>query len=250
MDERTLSFINLYGVLGSLTELCRLDEEAKNLIAGKNISVGFAVKDGPEATLSFKDGACSFIPGVGSCDIKLPFGSPRKFNGLIDGTTTPIPSKGFTKIGFLLKTFTKLTDRLSMYLQPKEEQLADEAFFNASTVMTFYVILEAVAQVANYDKVGRHSASYIVDGNIKLGVTDGPVGYLAAKDRKLTAFHEQPETFMSYMTFSDMDTARQLFDGKINAVAAVGLSKVVVGGMISQVDNVNRILDRAALYLA
>ena len=28
MDERTLSFINLYAVLGALTELCRLDEES------------------------------------------------------------------------------------------------------------------------------------------------------------------------------------------------------------------------------
>jgi hypothetical protein len=47
-----------------------------------------------------------------------------------------------------------------------------------------------------------------------------------------------------------MGTARQLFDGQINAVAAVGLGKVKVGGMISQVDNINRILDRVALYLA
>ena len=42
----------------------------------------------------------------------------------------------------------------------------------------------------------------------------------------------------------------ELFDGKINAVAAVGEGKVRVGGMISQVDNVNRILDRVSLYLA
>ena len=46
MDERTLSFINLYAVLGALTELCRLDEESRQLIADKNVSVGFAVKNG------------------------------------------------------------------------------------------------------------------------------------------------------------------------------------------------------------
>jgi fructose-1-phosphate kinase PfkB-like protein len=52
------------------------------------------------------------------------------------------------------------------------------------------------------------------------------------------------------MRFKDIDTARDLFDGHINAVAAVGLGDVCVGGMISQLDNVNRILDRVALYLA
>ena len=30
----------------------------------------------------------------------------EKFNGVIDGTVTPVPLKGLTKIGFLLKTFT------------------------------------------------------------------------------------------------------------------------------------------------
>ena len=250
MDERTLSFINLYAVLGALTELCRLDEESRRLIADKNVSVGFAVKNGPEATLRFKNGVCSFTPGTDGCDIKLPFGSPRKFNGLMDGTTTPIPSKGFTKIGFLLKTFAKLTDRLSMYLRPQPEQLEDADFFTTSTTLMFYVILEAVAQIGNLDKVGRHSASYIVDGNIKIEVGGGPVGYLEAKDHHLTARHSEPGAYMSFMQFCDMNTARELFDGKLNAVAAVGLDKVRVGGMISQVDNVNRILDRVALYLA
>ncbi|MBQ1343219.1 MAG: hypothetical protein IIY40_03545 [Firmicutes bacterium] len=250
MDERTLSFINLHAVLGCLTELCRLDREAQQLIAGKNISLGFAVKNGPEATLQFKDGACTFREGCSGCDIRLPFSGPRKFNGLMDGSTTPIPSKGFTKIGFLLKTFTKLTDRLSMYLQPEPGQLEDEGFFNISTTMMFYVILEAVAQIGNYDPVGRQSASYIVDGDAKLEICGGPVGFIEARDHRLTARHEAPKRCMSYMQFNDMTTARQLFDGKINAVAAVGLGKVKVGGMISQVDNINRILDRVALYLA
>ena len=47
----------------------------------------------------------------------------------------------------------------------------------------------------------------------------------------------------------DNITARDLFDGRINAIAAVGMGQVRVCGMISQVDNVNRILDRVAIYL-
>ena len=40
-----------------------------------------------------------------------------------------------------------------------------------------------------------------------------------------------------------------IFDGD-DAVAAVGEGKVRIGGMISQIDNVNRILDRVSIYLA
>ena len=52
------------------------------------------------------------------------------------------------------------------------------------------------------------------------------------------------------MEFQDMALARALFDGNVNAIAAVGLGQVRIGGQISQVDNINRILDRVAVYLA
>ena len=47
-----------------------------------------------------------------------------------------------------------------------------------------------------------------------------------------------------------MALARALFDGNVNAISAVGLGQVRIGGQISQVDNINRILDRVAVYLA
>ena len=47
-----------------------------------------------------------------------------------------------------------------------------------------------------------------------------------------------------------MKLARDLFDGNVNALACIGSGDIRMGGMISMVDNVNRILDRVALYLA
>ena len=114
----------------------------------------------------------------------------------------------------------------------------------------FGVIGRAIVQIGNHDKVGRASASYIVDGAVKLSIENGPTAAVVARNHQLTYTRKIPEPIMSYMTFSDMDTARDLFDGKINSVAAVGLGGVRIGGMVSQVDNVNRILDRVALYLA
>ena len=109
-DAKTLAYINLYGILGALENLCELDEEASKLAQVKKpVSVGISVKGGPSATLTFKNGRCRMEQGTANCDVLLPFSSCEKFNGLIDGTVTPIPSKGFTKIGFLLNNFTKLT---------------------------------------------------------------------------------------------------------------------------------------------
>ena len=51
------------------------------------------------------------------------------------------------------------------------------------------------------------------------------------------------------MEFCDLDLALQLFEGQVNSVACVGMGQVRIGGMISQVDNLNRILDRVAMYL-
>ena len=58
------------------------------------------------------------------------------------------------------------------------------------------------------------------------------------------------ENIHSQMIFADLKTARDLFDGNINAIAAVGMGQVRISGIISQVDNINRILDRVAIYLA
>lgn len=250
-DERALAYVNLYAILGVLPKLCELDEEARALIANERVSVGFAVRGGPEATLVFEDGRCFLREGVRGCKIKLPFSSPAKFNGMIDGTVTPIPSRGFTRIGFLLRKFMPLTDRLNAYLRATPEALADPKFFEISTTLMLYVIAGAVAQLGNHDPVSRVSASYIVDGRIYLGIDGGAAATLLADGQRLTLEEARPiEECFSYMRFPDLATARDLFDGKVNAVACVGLGQIRVGGMISQVDNVNRILDRVATYLA
>ena len=249
-DERVLAYCNLFGVLGAIPTLLELDENARTLTEKKNISIGFSVKNGPKGTLCFKDGKAEMREGVKGCSIKLYFPSCKKFNAMIDGTGLPIPVSGFWHLGFLLKNFMKITDRLSAYLRPEGDALKDSVFFEKSTVLMLHVIAGAVAQVGNEDPIGRFSASNIVDGVIKLSIGEDISVGVRAKDHRLTALHQVEEEGFSEMRFDCLTTARDLFDGNINAVAAVGEGKVRIGGMISQVDNVNRILDRVSLYLA
>ena len=250
-DTSVLARCNLFAVLGAIPQLIELDPEAAALVAGKRIKIGFSVKNCAEATLVIRDGKAEMVKGTKGCSIKLYFASPEKFNALIDGTGTPIPVSGFHHIGFLLKEFTKLTDILSAYLRPTPERLADPVFFERSTTLMLYVIGRAIVQIGNHDKVGMFSASNITDGKILLGIGDDLTVAIHAKNSHLM-FNPAPnrESVTSRMVFDSLQTARDLFDGRINAIAAVGMGQVRINGMISQVDNVNRILDRVAIYLA
>ncbi|MBQ8393066.1 MAG: hypothetical protein IJX51_04760 [Clostridia bacterium] len=249
-DQKTLAYINLFSILGSIPKLCKECKEARDLISNDKVSIGFSVKNGPKATLVFNRGECYMVEGVKKCNIKLSFSTCEKFNGMIDGTVTPIPRKGLLRVMFLLKKFMPLTDILSKYLRATEEDLKDAEFFRTSTLLMFNVITEAMAQIGNHDKIGMASAGYIIDGDAKINIAGSESAYISAKDHVLTAHHREPDDYDAYMTFESLELARDLFDGKVNAVASVGLGQVRVGGMISMVDNLNRILDRVSFYLA
>ena len=153
-------------------------------------------------------------------------------------------------LGFLLKTFVPLTDLLTKYLRPVDEDMKDGEFYKTSTLLTFYVVTEAISQLACNDPVSMASASYIVDGVIRVAIADVISAHIIAKGNALSTVHDSPKEYLSSMEFADINVACDLFAGRINSVAAVGLGKVRICGMISQVDNVNRILDRVSLYLA
>jgi hypothetical protein len=113
----------------------------------------------------------------------------------------------------------------------------------------FHLVANAVAQIGNEDEAGRLSASYICDGKVKLCAAGGPAYSIIAKDHRLTAVKEDAEDWRSIMEFADIDLARALFDGKVNSFYCVGMGYIRMEGMISQLDNINRILDRVGLYL-
>ena len=249
-DERVLAYCNLFAVLGAIPKLLELDGDAKKLVENKKISIGFSVKGGPCGKLSFNCGKAEMTEGTKGCSIKLYFPSCKKFNDMIDGKAMPLPLSGFHRLGFLLGPFMKLTDILSSYLRPEPKALESRDFFERSTVLMLHVIAGAVAQIGNTDKIGMFSASNIVDGNIKLGIGEDTAVFVGCRGHELKFLGEGSYDSFSEMKFEDINVARDLFDGTINAVVAVGEGKVRICGMISQIDNVNRILDRVSLYLA
>ena len=255
-DTKTLAYINMYGILACLEDLCRFSPEAKALACGRPAALSLAVKDVPSMTLRFKDGACTVEDGAGACDIKLPFSSCEKFNGMIEGTVKPFPSKGFTRLRFLTQNFTKLTMILESYLRPKPADISLSAgavsddFFEASTIIMFHLIARAVSQIGNHDKIGRFSASNIVDGTAVLSIGGKQQAAIVVKDHHLTTSREIPEKYHAIMEFADLKLARDVFDGKLSTLGCVGNGIISMRGNLSMLDNINRILDRVAFYLA
>jgi hypothetical protein len=250
MDQTTLAYVNLHAVLGTIENLCQLAPEAAAVArTPKPVAVGFRVRGGPAATLAFNDGQCQLVEGVAKAGVLLAFGGPAKFNGLIAGTVNPIPVKGITKAGFLLKQFTPLTKLLEQYLRPEAAALADPEFFAASTKLMFHTIAAALSQVANHDQIGRFSAAHTPEGDILFAIKGGPAATLRVAGGRFATIKEPAAQPRAVMEFESLELARDLFEGKVNALACIGTGQIAMRGMISMLDNLNRILDRVAVYL-
>jgi len=252
-DARALSYVNLYGVLATLENLCQLDSKAKAIVSklGKPVSLCFSVKDGPTATLHFTKDGCRFTPGSDGCTCKMSFASPEAFNNLIDHSKPGVPTKNPVQVlSFLLGPFTKLTDRLNEVLRPSAEAMKDPAFFELNTLLTFYTIAGSVSALANEDSISRISASNTVDGVARLGIKDKAVASIVVKDNKFTTHKEALPNPRAIMEFADVQLANSLFNGTASTINELCKGNIRMSGMISMLDNINRILDRVAVYLA
>ena len=251
-EQKAMAFVNMYGVLATLENLCELDSEAKAVCAAlkKPVSICFDVSGGPCCTLHFTNTGCKMSEGSYGCTCKMSFSSPEKFNALIDDSKPGIPTKNVPQVlSFLLGPFTKLTDRLVKLLKPSEADLKDRAFFEESTILTFYTIAGALSALANSDSISKQSALYTVDGDVSIGITDVCYATLRVRNHSFQTIKEKPDTPRAIMEFKTIDLAYGLFTGTASTMAELCAGNIYMAGMISMVDNINRILDRVAVYL-
>lgn len=252
-EAKAMAYVNAYGVLATLENLCEMVDDAKKVCQSlsKPVSLCFEVTDGPCVTYNFTKDGCKMTEGDYGCTCKMKFASPEKFNALIDDSKPGIPVKGIAQVlKFLLGPFTQLTDILTKYLMPSEEDLKDKEFFRTSTILTMNTIGGAICALGNNDKISMLSASYIPDGDIQMGITDAIYLTIRARDHKLELVKEKPSTPRAVMEFKSIELANALFNGTASTMAELCAGNIYMAGMINMIDNVNRILDRVAVYLA
>lgn len=252
IEQRALAFVNMYGVLGALEGLCRIDDKAKEILSKlkRKETICFVVKNGPCCSFCFSPEGCSVTDGDAG-GLKMHFASPEKFNALINNSKPGIPVRRPLKtLLFLAGTFTCLTDRLNELLRPDAVAMEERAFFEENTVMTLYVLTGAIAALANSDSISMQSAAATPDGDISLGIKNSVSVTLRVENHKFIAIRTQAENPRAVMEFADIDLAAGLFAGRVSTVNELCRGNIRLAGMLSMVDNVNRILDRAAVYLA
>ena len=252
-EQKAMAYVNLYGVLGALENLCALDAEAKAVVAGikKPVAICFEVKGGPCRTFHFSKDGCRASEGDAGCTCKMQFASPAAFNRMIDEGKPGVPVKGvISLLSFLTGPFTKLTDRLAAVLRPDEAALADRAFFEENTLMTMYVIAGAISGLANSDSIAKISAENTPDGDISLGIKNSVAVTIRVRDHVFTTIKALAENPRALMEFADIDLANGLFNGKVSTINEMCKGNIRLAGVLSMVDNVNRILDRVSVYLS
>ena len=135
-EAKAMAYVNMYGVLGTLENLCAMDNEAKKILSElkKPVSLCFSVKDGPCCTFHFTKEGCRMTDGDAGASCKMRFASPEKFNDLIDSSKPGMPVKNPVQVlSFPLGPVTNLTARLTtnyrclktIYSQRKNHRLPE-----------------------------------------------------------------------------------------------------------------------------
>ena len=254
-DDLIKAHLNLYAVLQNLEDLVQLDAKMTQLTTDWDISIQFSVRNGPAAHIAFQGGGCTH--GVGQHPkpaVKLFFTSPKHLNDMFAGTASPIPLKGFTRLGFLKSEFPKLTDRLSFYLKPAEqaaEAITGAPYRKISTILTLHTAAYAVKVLAQLEPASQQIAASIPTGALELSVLpDGPHAHVVFNGRSVSAGKTPVERPMAKMLFRDLDAANDLLSGRVDSFRAVAQGDTMLRGQIPIIDGVGLILDRIGQYLA
>lgn len=248
--EAVMSYINVFAVLKNFEELVKVDPVSSGLIAGKKIAIRFVVKNGPTAVMRFENGNVNLERGRGKANIVLYFTSPEHFNKMMSGQANPIPLKGLTKISFLTGTFSRLAERLEYYLRADDEKLKDKDYFRANTEMTAYAAFFALSEIGNRDETALHSCHAIPEGKILVKVQDGPSLTVIKKDNSLITVKGEPEDPRCILSFSSLESAHQVLNGKLDTFTALATGQMEMRGFIPMIENMNPILDQVADYLS
>jgi putative sterol carrier protein len=244
--------INLYAILKNLEDLIDLDEESRNLIQGKRLSIQFVVKNGPDAWVKFENNTCQVGQGkIKNPSVKLWFKSPEHLNKMFDGEANPIPLKGFTKLGFLTKDFPKITDKLEYYLKPEKVENPTDEYIAINTRFTLTVAAFALSEIGKYDEKSKITASHIPNGKIQMRVLpNDPAVFLKVEDGVISAEKGTTEKPDAIMEMKDIQTANDFLNGKSNPFLAIASGDVIIKGQTPMLDNLSLILDKVQKYVS
>lgn len=252
MTEQLKARLNLKAVMRNLEALPELDAETAALIRDWNVSVRFSIRGDVNVMLQFHEGRCSFHAGsLEPSDVHLFFLSPAHLNAMFSGNSSPIPLKGFSRLGFLKKDFSRLTGRLEYFLKPTDSLLLDEQYVRVNTALSLYTAVSAVDDMVHLDPVARQVGLQMPRGVMQFSVMpEGPHAHIIYDGKgNAVSFRGQAMNPSAIISFGSLKIANALFNGKLDGFGAIALGDVRLKGVVPMIENTNLILDRVPLYL-
>ena len=250
VEEKIKAGVNLFAVIKNIEQLVVLDLEIKELTKNWNITIEFRVRNGPIASVKFKDGKCSVIKGkFKKSTVVLFFMSERHLNKMFDGKANPIPLKGFTKLGFLDKQFSKVTDKLEYYLKPTPELLNDKDYLKINTIFTLTTAINALPVVMEFDPKAKLTGSHLTKGSLLISVENGPSAFVNTDKNLLEVVDQNSKEATCEMIIKNIDIANKFFSGEVEIFSALAKQDIKIVGQTYLLDNIGLILDRIPIYV-
>ncbi|MBM4396549.1 MAG: SCP2 sterol-binding domain-containing protein [Deltaproteobacteria bacterium] len=247
--ERVTANMHLYAVLPRVLDLARLDDAATGIARDMDVSIAFAVRGGPYVALDFKRGSGG-ARRTGLADVVLFFPSCRHLNRMFGGEkATPIPLWGLHRFRDLQR-FTKLSDRLTQYLKPSDDDMADPCFRKRHVELSLLVGLAACREVADLDPRAQRVATALHDGTIQYSVgEEGPHVTAKVEHGTISVAPGRVPDPTTTIALRDLDFAVALIRGEVDTFAASGLGDIRLSGDLALADKFNHLFDRVGLYL-
>jgi hypothetical protein len=255
--------LNLFAVLPNLEDVVARDPEMRALVGDARVTVRFSVANGPSTAVRFDGGVCTVGPvtrrdaagGAGGAGgsgptVRLAFTSATHLNKMFDGKGQPIPYWGFNHLGFLLKEFSGLSDRMGYYLTPTEELLAHPAYLAMNTLLTLNTAAFAVPVLLGHDPECAPLRHGLAHGTVVLKVLpDGPAVSLVCGASGVLPVKGELAQPSALVLLKDLQTANDFLAGKLDTFVAAVTGDVQIRGRIAMVDTLALVLDRVGKYL-
>ena len=254
MDDKSyiLANLHLHAVLPRLEELVKLDDEARSIAQQMKLRVRFKVRKGPSEVIEIVDGMVrSSSDPQARADLGLFFLSCEQLNNLfMDKRAIPLPYKGLTQLRQMGR-FSKLTGILTRYLKPSETDLKDPGFKKKHVEMLLMAGLAGAAEVARCDPMMEKVVDRLPWGTVQFSVLpDGPYAYASvAEDKTISVANGTVADPTTNLDINGVDMAAGVLAGTVDTFAAVGREDLRATGLLSLIDELNALLDRAGSLL-
>ena len=168
---------------------------------------------------------------------------------MFDGRAVPIPLRGLTRLGWLRRDFSRLTNRLEAYLKTNGTAASDQSETLLATLL-LQTGAFASSELALLEPTCRKIAARMRDGVLSVEVSrEGPGIHAivsAGEIRVGKGLHENPS---ARLTFRNAAIATALLQNQLDAYQAIAEGDLVLAGQIGMIEDFMLILDHVEQFL-